>query len=141
MGVVGHFSVIGGNPQHLSFNPDTPSTIEVGSSHVFGEGVTAHRSMYENGKTIIRENSFLMGNAHIAHDCALGREVVLANGALLGGHVTLCDHVFIGGAGVHQFVRVGEGVMVGGLRRSLRTLLHRFWRWEEIGLAGLIWLD
>ena len=114
--VVGHFSVIGGNPQHLSFNPDTPSTIEIGSGVRFGEGVTAHRSMYENGKTIIRENSFLMGNAHVAHDCALGREVVLANGALLGGHVTLCNHVFIGGgAGVHQFVRVGEGVMVGGL--------------------------
>ena len=113
---VGHFSVIGGNPQHLSFEPDTPSLIEVGSKVRFGEGVTVHRSMYEHSKTVIGESSFLMGSSHVAHDCSLGRSVVLANGALLGGHVTLSDHVFIGGgAGVHQFVRIGEGVMVGGL--------------------------
>ena len=57
-----------------------------------------------------------MGNSHVGHDGKLGKEVILANGALLGGHVTVGDHTFVGGgAGVHQFSRIGNHVMVGGL--------------------------
>jgi UDP-N-acetylglucosamine acyltransferase len=113
---VGHFSVVGGDPQHLSFDPDTPSGTVLGDGTRLGEGVTVHRSMYENGRTVIGRECFLMGYSHIAHDCQLGDKTILANGALLGGHVSLGSDVFVGGgAGLHQFVRVGEGAMIGGL--------------------------
>ena len=56
-----------------------------------------------------------MGNAHVAHDCILGQNSILANGVLLGGHVEVGSDVFVGGgAGVHQFVRLGNGCMIGG---------------------------
>jgi UDP-N-acetylglucosamine acyltransferase len=56
-----------------------------------------------------------MAAAHIAHDCRVGRRVVLANAVLLGGHVQVGDHTFIGGgAVVHQHCRIGESAMIGG---------------------------
>ena len=59
-----------------------------------------------------------MANSHVGHDCQVGNNVIFANGAVLGGHVSIGDHVFIGGnTAVHQFVRVGEGAMLGGMQR------------------------
>jgi UDP-N-acetylglucosamine acyltransferase len=113
---IGHFCVVGGDPQHLSFEPDTPSGTSLGDGARLGEGVTVHRSMFENGRTVIGRDCFLMGYSHVAHDCHVGDKTILANGALLGGHVSLGTDVFVGGgAGLHQFVRVGEGAMIGGL--------------------------
>ena len=113
---VGHFSVVGGDPQHLSFDPAISSDTVIGDGTRLGEGVTVHRSMYENGRTVIGRDCFLMGYSHAAHDCQLGDRTILANGALLGGHVSLGSDVFVGGgAGLHQFTRVGEGAMIGGL--------------------------
>ena len=113
---VGHFSVVGGDPQHLSFDPNTPSGTTIGDETRLGEGVTVHRSMYENGRTVVGRDCFLMGYSHVAHDCQVGDKTILANGALLGGHVSLGSDVFVGGgAGLHQFTRVGEGAMIGGL--------------------------
>ena len=113
---VGHFSVVGGDPQQLSFDSSTPSGTEVGDGTRLGEGVTVHRSMYEDGTTFIGRDCFLMGYSHVAHDCRIEDHVVLANGALLGGHVSVGKHVFVGGgAGLHQFTRIGEGSMIGGL--------------------------
>ena len=113
---VGHFAVIGGNPQHLDFDPKVKSSVRIGSAVRLGEGVTIHRSIYSGKATYVGSNSFLMGYSHVGHDCNLEDNVILANGALLGGHVTIGSYTFIGGgAGIHQFVRIGEGVMVGGL--------------------------
>jgi len=113
---IGHFSVVGGDPQHLSFDSDIPSSAVLGDGARLGEGVTVHRSMYENGRTVIGRDCFLMGYSHVAHDCQVGDRTILANGALLGGHVILGTDVFVGGgAGLHQFTRVGEGAMIGGL--------------------------
>ena len=57
-----------------------------------------------------------MVGCHIGHDCEIGSDVSIANAALLAGHVVLGDHVFVGGgAALHQFVRVGESAMVGGV--------------------------
>ena len=78
--------------------------------------MTVHRSIEQDGVTQIGEDCFLMGNSHIAHDCMLEDNVVLANGVLLGGHVLVGSDSFIGGgAAIHQFVRIGQGSMVGGL--------------------------
>ena len=113
---IGHFSVVGGDPQQLSFDPSTPSGTEIGDGARLGEGVTVHRSMYEGGTTLVGRDCFLMGYSHVAHDCKVGDHAVLANGALLGGHVMVGEHAFVGGgAGLHQFTRVGEGAMIGGL--------------------------
>ena len=113
---VGHFSVIGGDPQHLAFDRSLKSTVVVGDRTRIGEGVTIHRSIELNGKTEVGADCFLMGYSHVAHDCILQNKVVLANGVLLGGHVMIGAETFLGGgAAVHQFVRIGGGVMVGGL--------------------------
>ena len=112
---VGHFSVLGGDPQHLDFDPQCPSYLEIGKNCRFGEGVTIHRSMFPKKSTVVHDGTFLMGNAHVAHDCILGQNSILANGVLLGGHVEVGSDVFVGGgAGIHQFVRLGNGCMIGG---------------------------
>ena len=113
---VGHFAVIGGDPQHGSFDRSIPSSVIIGSGTRIGEGVTVHRSIEKDGDTRVGENCFLMGYSHVAHDCSLERNVVLANGVLLGGHIHVGTDSFLGGgAAVHQFVRIGQGSMIGGL--------------------------
>lgn len=113
---LGHFSVIGGDPQHMGFDRSIHSSVFIGNSTRIGEGVTVHRSIEKDGRTLVGENCFLMGYCHIAHDCEVDNKVVLANGALLGGHVSVGQESFVGGgAAVHQFVRIGKGSMIGGL--------------------------
>lgn len=113
---VGHFSVIGGDPQHMSFDRTVSSQAVVEDGTRIGEGVTVHRSIEKNGQTRVGESCFLMGYSHVAHDCTVGKNVVLANGVLLGGHVHIGSDSFLGGgAAVHQFIRIGQGAMVGGL--------------------------
>ncbi len=58
----------------------------------------------------------LMAVVHVAHDCALGNNVIVANNAVMGGHVSIADHAVIGGgAAIHQFVRIGRAAMIGGV--------------------------
>jgi len=113
---VGHFSVVGGDPQHLGFDCKIPSFANIDKNTRIGEGVTIHRSIYENQVTKVGQNTFLMGNSHVAHDSVISDRVVLANGVLLGGHVEIGEDVFVGGGtAIHQFVRIGCGAMIGGL--------------------------
>jgi len=113
--VVDSFAVIGGLPQDLSFSPSVHSCIHVGEGTVIREGVTAHRSTQVDGITRIGKNCLLMGNSHVAHDCQLGDGVILANNVMLAGHVHIGSRSFLGGGcGVHQFVHIGQFVMVAG---------------------------
>lgn len=115
---VDHFAVVGGNPQYLKFDPATRSGVEIGAATVIREGVTVNRSIHAGKNTTVGAHCFLMANSHVGHDSQLGANIVLANGVLLGGHVTVGDHVFIGGnSAVHQFCRIGEGAMIGGVAR------------------------
>jgi UDP-N-acetylglucosamine acyltransferase len=118
-GVVVHpFAVVGGDPQDLNFNPATPSRVLVGANTVIRESVTINRSTKSGGETQVGEHCFLMACSHVAHDCTVGDRVVLANNVLLAGHVSIGNHAFIGGgAGLHQFCRLGESAMVSGLSR------------------------
>lgn len=115
------FAVIGGDPQDLKFDHATPSGVRIGAGTVIREHVTVNRSTRAGGFTEIGENCFLMAACHVGHDCSVGRQAVLANAVLLAGHVHVGDYSFLGGgAGFHQFQRVGESVMVsGGARISL----------------------
>ncbi|HLS29159.1 MAG TPA: acyl-ACP--UDP-N-acetylglucosamine O-acyltransferase, partial [Opitutales bacterium] len=74
-----------------------------------------NRSSREGEATTVGSGSFLMACSHVGHDCVLGEKVVLANAVLLAGHVHVGSHSFLGGgAGIHQFCRIGESVMLGG---------------------------
>jgi UDP-N-acetylglucosamine acyltransferase len=112
---VDSFAVIGGNPQSLTFDPATKSGVVIGNNVVIREGCTIHRGSSEGADTVLGDGCFLMAQAHIAHDCEVGKDVVIANNVMLGGHVTIGANVFIGGGvGIHQFCRIGTYVMIGG---------------------------
>lgn len=106
--VIGHF------PQHLGYQGEVSYT-RIGDRNIIREYVTIHRSWEENGATTIGDENFFMAMSHIAHDCHIGNNVIMANGSVLGGHVTIEDRVFISGlAALHQFVRVGKIAMLTG---------------------------
>jgi UDP-N-acetylglucosamine acyltransferase len=107
--------VIGEAPQDLKYTGE-PTRLRIGDHNVFREHVTVHRSNRPEEETVIGSRNFFMANAHVAHNCRLGDWIILANGVLLGGHVTLDDRVFLSGnCVVHQFVRVGTlALMQGG---------------------------
>lgn len=90
--------------------------VEIGDDNVFRESCTVHRgTAQDKGVTLIGSRGLFMAYAHVAHDCVLGDDVILANAATLGGHVRVGDWAIIGGlAGVHQFCRIGAHAMVGG---------------------------
>lgn len=123
-GVVVHpFAVVGGDPQYLKFDPATNSGVHIGAGTVIREHVTINRSIHADQATTVGARCFLMANAHVGHDCAVADDVVLANNVMLAGHVAVGSFTFVGGgAGIHQFVRIGEGVMVGGLTRLTRDV-------------------
>jgi UDP-N-acetylglucosamine acyltransferase len=110
--------VLGGLPQDVSFKPSVRSGVRVGAGTVLREGVTVHRAKNEGVYTAIGSNCYLMAYSHVGHDCVVGDNVIMANNALLAGHVKVGDRVFISGnSGVHQWCRVGRVAMIGGLTR------------------------
>jgi UDP-N-acetylglucosamine acyltransferase len=136
--VVDAHVVLGGLPQDLSFNPATPTGVRIGNKVTFREGVTVSRATREGGFTEIGDSVMMMANSHVAHDCRLGRNVILANGVLMGGHVSIGAWSFLGGnAAVHQFCRIGESAMVGGVARASEDLPPFCIMAERNGLVGL----
>lgn len=110
-------ATIGFPPQYLGFKGE-PTKLIIGARNVIREYVSIHRGLDMEHATVIGDDCFFMGASHIAHDCHVGNNVILANGALLAGHVTVGDRAFISGnAAAHQFVRIGRLVMAGGLSR------------------------
>jgi UDP-N-acetylglucosamine acyltransferase len=90
--------------------------LEIGERNVIREFVTVHRgTAKDHGVTRIGNDNLLMVYAHVAHDCLIGNQVIMANAATLAGHVTVGDCVNIAGlSAIHQFVRVGSYAMLGG---------------------------
>ena len=116
--IVHPYAVVGGDPQYLKFDRGTPSGVRVGSGTVIREHVTINRAVGAGENTVVGERCFLMANSHVGHDCVVADDVVLANNAMPAGHVQVGAFTFVGGgAGVHQFARIGESVMVSGLSR------------------------
>jgi UDP-N-acetylglucosamine acyltransferase len=131
-------AVIGGDPQFLGFARGTESYVEVGEGSVIRESVTINRSIHADGVTRVGPGSFLMACSHVGHDCTVADEVVLANGALLGGHVEVGTKTFVGGgAAVHQFCRLGEGVMIAGVARITKDVPPFCLAAERDELVGL----
>jgi UDP-N-acetylglucosamine acyltransferase len=107
--------VIGGPPQDVKYK-DEPTGLRIGAHNLFREGVTVHRSAKPGEDTVVGSHNFLMVNSHVGHNVRLGDHVIVANGALLGGHAEVEDLAFISGnCLVHQFVRIGTlAIMRGG---------------------------
>ena len=103
------FASIGDAPQDKKYKGE-PTRLEIGDRNVFRESVTVNRgTVTGNGVTVIGNDNLLMAYSHVAHDCRLGDQIVLANCATLGGHVELGNWVIMGGlSAVHQFSKVGE---------------------------------
>ena len=110
-----HFASIGEAPQDKKYaGEDTKLTI--GENNTIREYCTLNTGTVQgNGQTVIGNNNWIMAYVHIAHDCIVGDNTILANGVTLAGHVTVKDWVIIGGVSpVHQFCVIGEHAMVGG---------------------------
>lgn len=110
------FSSIGEAPQAVAYRGEKTSLI-IGDDNIMRECVTLHRGTVKGGgKTIIGDRNFFMAYAHVAHDCQIGNQVILANGATLAGHIMIEDYAIIGGlAAVHQFCRIGVYAFISGL--------------------------
>jgi UDP-N-acetylglucosamine acyltransferase len=109
------FSSIGTAPQDIGYRNEETYLI-IGDDNVIRESATVHRATTkEDRKTIIGNKNFLMAYSHVAHDCKLGNNIIMANSAALGGHIVIGDHAILGGiVAVHQFVRIGSYSLIGG---------------------------
>lgn len=107
-------SVIGGIPQDLKFRGEE-SIVEIGNNVTIREYCTVNRGTSANFRTEIHDNVLLMAYVHVAHDCVIQRNCILANNVNLAGHIEVGEYAILGGmTAVHQFVKIGEHVMVGG---------------------------
>jgi UDP-N-acetylglucosamine acyltransferase len=132
------FAVVGGDPQDLKFKPGTKSGVRIGSGTRIRESVTVNAATEAGVFTEVGENCLLMACSHVAHDCVVGRDVVIANAVLLAGHVHVGDRAILGGgAAFHQFVRVGENAIVGGLSRITLDIPPFVMAAERDAVAGL----
>ena len=115
-------AVLGEVPQHLKYNGE-PTRLEIGDNNIIREQVTIHRGTTHSMATRIGSDNFIMANSHIAHDCVVGSRCILANGALLAGHTTLEDNVYLSGnAAVHQFIRIGRLAMLSGCSTTTKDI-------------------
>jgi len=113
---ISQFASIGEAPQFLGYKGEK-TFLQIGDHNIIREFVTLHRGTIKGGgKTVIGNENFLMAYSHVAHDCQIGNQVVMANGATLAGHILIEDFAIIGGlSAIHQFCRVGTYAIVGGL--------------------------
>lgn len=109
-----HGAVVGSEPQDLKFGGEE-SLLVIGDNTTIREYVTLNRGTVDRGETRIGADCLLMAYSHVAHDCIIGSNVIMANSVNLAGHITIEDHAIIGGVvPIHQFVRIGRHAMIGG---------------------------
>lgn len=105
-----HFCSIGEDPQDKKFSGEAESRLEIGNNNTIREFCSINRGTAGGGGlTRLGNDNWIMAYVHIAHDCIIGSDTVFANNATLAGHVTIDDHVILGGfTGVHQFCHIGS---------------------------------
>ncbi len=114
--------VIGEIPQDKKYNGEKSSLI-IGDNNTIREFCTLNRGTGESGITQIGDNCLLMAYVHVAHDCILQNDIILANGVQLGGHVTIDDYGIVGGmTPVHQFCKIGMHAFIGGGLRVVQDV-------------------
>ena len=110
-----HSASIGEDPQDKKYNGEDTKLI-IGKRNLIREFCTINKgTSQDKGETIIGNDNWIMAYCHVAHDCSIGNQVILANNTTLGGHVQLDDYSVLGGATlVHQFCKIGSHVMTAG---------------------------
>lgn len=130
---------IGLSPQDQKYRGERTQLI-IGANNVIREHVTMHPGTSGGGGvTRVGNNGLFMVNTHVAHDSVIGDHVIMANNAVIGGHVVLGDHVILGGnSAIHQFVRIGKHAMIGGMSGSETDVIpYGSVTGNRAGLAGL----
>jgi UDP-N-acetylglucosamine acyltransferase len=114
--VIYPFASLGTAPQSVHYRGE-PTKLVVGQHCQIREGVTMNTGTVGGGGiTRVGARCLFMVSSHVAHDCDIGDDVTFANNAVIGGHTSIGNNTFLGGnCAVHQFVRIGEGVMLSGL--------------------------
>ena len=117
-----HGAAVATVPQDLKFSGEK-TILEIGDNVVIREFCDLNRGTSHLGKSVIGSDSFLMAYTHVAHDCRVGENVILANGVQLAGHVTIEEKVTIGGlVPVHQFCVIGKHAFIGGGYRVVKDV-------------------
>jgi UDP-N-acetylglucosamine acyltransferase len=120
--VIHPHAVLGHEPQDLAYR-GAPTGLRVGNGNVFREHVEVHRGTQPDTWTEIGDGNYLMSHAHVAHNCRVGHRVIMATGAMLGGHVVVEDQAFVSGnCVVHQHCRVGRLSIMRGLARASKDV-------------------
>lgn len=115
-------AIIGLEPQDLKYK-GANSWVKIGDNNLIREYVTINRATGEDEVTQVGNHTLLMACVHVAHNCVIGDEVVIANNVALAGHVHIQEKATIGGVlGIHQFVQIGKLAMVGGMSRIDRDI-------------------
>jgi UDP-N-acetylglucosamine acyltransferase len=138
-----HGAVISTIPQDLKFKGEI-TTLEIGEGTIVREYATLNRGTSSSNKTVVGKNCLCMAYSHVAHDCVVGDNVILANSANLGGHVQLGDWAIVGGiTGIHQYVRVGKHVIISTHSKVVKdippyiTAGNMPLKYEGLNLIGL----
>jgi UDP-N-acetylglucosamine acyltransferase len=118
------FASIGSDPQDLKYKGEE-TTLLIGDNNTIREHVTINTGTVQGGGlTKIGNNNLIMIGAHIAHDCIIGNNIVMANNTAIAGHAEIEDFVIIGAkCGVQQFTRIGKRAMIGGMTGVLRDVI------------------
>lgn len=118
------FASIGHQPQDLKYKGEK-SRLVIGRRNIIREHVTMNPGTAGGGMaTRVGDGCLFMVGVHVAHDCTLGDNVIMANNATLAGHVVVGDHAVFGGlSAVHQFVRIGRHAMIGGITGVERDVI------------------
>lgn len=110
-----HMASVGGIPQDLKYRGEE-TWLKIGDRNIIREFVTVHPgTVTGDSETTVGDGNLFMAYCHVAHDCHIGNHAIMANGSTLAGHVIVEDYAILGGlCAIHQFVRIGAHVMVGG---------------------------
>lgn len=115
-------AVLGSPPQDLKYK-GARSFIEIGDGNIIREFVTINPGTEESSVTSVGDNNLIMAYSHIAHNCKIGNNTILANGATLAGYVEIQDRAVIGGlVAIHQFCRIGSFSIVGGCSKVVQDV-------------------
>lgn len=115
--------VLGALPFDLKYQGED-SYLRIGNNNIIHEGTTISKATGNGKVTIIGDNNFIMAYIHIAHNCKIGNNNIIANHTQIGGHCEIFDYVNIGGnCGLHQYVRVGSYAFVGAFSYLKKDLL------------------
>lgn len=117
------FASIGAPPQDLKFGGEKTRVV-IGNFNTIREFVTIHRpTIADIGLTVLGDHNLIMAYCHIAHNCILGSHIIMANAAMLAGHIPVEDWAIISGlTGIHQFTRIGAHCMIGGASAVLKDV-------------------